>query len=356
MSLIHFEGFDNQTVMPLVSPWAGSINNAISNWVTGRYGDYAAGININNGGGNLYLNYNLAGLADEILVGFAFKGGEFDSANGFYTGIFEMLDGNGAYSLKIYTVPNGTLYVARAGNWPTNGVTLGSTAPGVMTVDTWYYIEVYVKIGDSGAVIVRKNEAEVINLSGVDTKNGTSNTIGGFTLGRGDIDWYGVLYNFDDLYIIKPNDNNGLTWFLGDVRVETLVPTAEGNTINWSPSGGTDNALMVDELIHDGDTTYNSTATVNNKDTLTYGNLATTNGIVHAVRYNTIAKKGTGGGLRKLAPVIRHGGADYIRSSFPLADSYIWNSQTIDEDNPATGVDWTISDINNAEFGYQLTE
>lgn len=354
MSLVHFEGFDNQTVQQLVPAWAGSVG--ISGYFTTstRYSTGSAFYtNVNNGGGDLYYYMSLTNMSSEIIVGFAFNCSDFNTASA-NPAIIAIFDSLGNVAVRVYANNTGQLVVARGGSATNNGTTL-YTSPTNTMLAGWYYFEVYAKIGDSGSVIIRFNEGEVCNLSGIDTQPSSSTTVGGFYLGWGDVNWYNIYYNYDDLYVIRP-DGEGAAWFLGDVRVETIFPTGEGTTIDFAPSAGTDNALNVDEVAHDGDTTYNSSATLNAKDTLVYGNLATATGTIHAVRYNTAARKTAGGGLRKIAPILRHGGSDYTRPSFMLSDSYNWAPQTMDEDNPATGVDWTISDINNAEFGYQVTE
>jgi hypothetical protein len=58
------------------------------------------------------------------------------------------------------------------------GTSLGFTSAGVIKVNTWHYIEVAVTISDSvGTFRVDVDGTTVLNLTGVDTRNGTPTTV-----------------------------------------------------------------------------------------------------------------------------------------------------------------------------------
>ena len=63
--------------------------------------------------------------------------------------------------------------------WTRSSTTVASNAAVTLAQNTWYYIEVQCKLGDApnGSVIVRVNGTEVINATGLDTKNSGTSTV-----------------------------------------------------------------------------------------------------------------------------------------------------------------------------------
>ena len=75
--------------------------------------------------------------------------------------------------------------------------------------------------------------------------------------------------------------------FLGDVRVETLFPTADGANTAWTPSAAGSHFNKVNEAtgtFPDGDTTYVADATPGDRDTYVMSDLAAAAGNVYGVR------------------------------------------------------------------------
>ena len=162
----------------------------------------------------------------------------------------------------------------------------------------------------------------------------------------------------DDLYILDnvdsgiagmPNDD-----FLGDVRVEVIRPSGNGNSSDWigQDANSTDNYLNVDETTPDGDTTYNESDVVDDKDTYAYSNLSTVSGTVYGVLPTPYIRK-TDSGTREFASVARLSTTEDDGPSTPLSTSYQYLQNALDG-NP-DGDPWTIADVNSAEFGPKVT-
>jgi hypothetical protein len=227
---------------------------------------------------------------------------------------------------------------------------LGSNIPTVMPVDgTWHYVEMKAYIHDSaGTVDVQFDGVNVFSISGQDTQNG----------GTGICDrFYHDVGNFlgtflDDFYI---NDGTGSAphnTFYGDVRCDAVATVAEGSTVDFTPSTGTDNEANIDDgNSPDGDTTYNESATVGHRDLFTLGGFSTS-GAILGVRTRARTRK-TDAGARNMRTVVKSGSATSLGTPKAQSTSYSETSQ-LDTVDPNTGVAWTAAGINAAEVGYEI--
>lgn len=230
--------------------------------------------------------------------------------------------------------------------------TLLGTTSSAWTGSNDKYVEVDILIANSGGhARVYVNGVLEINFSG-DTQNGGSALVNQLNLVSGQITFEGA-HNLiiDDLYIIDNADAASTP--LGDCKVECDFPSGNGNSsqLDGSDGNSTDNYLLVDEAANDGDTTYVESATVDEKDTYAFGDLASATGVVHAVQINAFAKK-TDSGARGLKTVARLSGTEVDSSSTSLGTSYA-AARDIRTTKPGGG-SWTIADVNNAEFGVKV--
>lgn len=217
-----------------------------------------------------------------------------------------------------------------------------------MATGTWNYLEIAVSISDTtGTAVVRVNGAEVANYSG-DTRNGgTNTTIDSFSFSRtgaGTLDGW-----LDDLYICDGTGtvNNGL---LGEIRVQTLYPTAAGSSTQFTPTSGANYVNVSD--VPDVTTTYNYASTVGFRDTYTMGDTLANTGTVLGVQENIHAwKSDTGTGSIKTA--LKSGASVYNSPANTLGTSVAYYGQ-MRETNPATAAAWTKSDVDSLEFGAEV--
>jgi hypothetical protein len=108
---------------------------------------------------------------------------------------------------------------------------------------------------------------------------------------------------------------------------------------------------MVDEAAPNT-TDYNSSATVDQKDTLTFPDMSTPSGSVFAVQTCLWAAK-SDAGARTTCHVTRSGGADYDGTAFAPATTYTYYQKLMELD-PNGDIAWTIANVNAAEFGYKV--
>jgi hypothetical protein len=229
------------------------------------------------------------------------------------------------------------------------GTQLGSTISAAIGVSVWNYLEAQVTLHDTtGVVKVWLNGVLLVNLSSQDTKNaGTKAVFDGFsfaiTLANADV---------DDLYV-----NNGAgsinTSNLGDVKIVSGLPNADGNTSQLVGSDGNsvNNYLQVDESPANT-SDYNGSATNDQYDTYNYANFANTGDTIYDVSiYDYSAKSDAG--AKQAATVVRSGGTDYEQATHALSTSYQFYETRL-ELNPASGVAWSISALNAAEFGFKV--
>ena len=267
------------------------------------------------------------------IVGIAFKTTSLASENL----ILSLRDaGTNQCSVRVNT--DGTLSVLR-------GSTVLATSILAISINTWYYIEFKVTIADAGTYQVRVNGVDWIASGSGDTQataNASANQIALYQAGS-------YSSYFDDLYVCDgtgASNNN----FLGDVRVDALLPSGAGTTTAWTPSTGA-NYTCVDEAAPN-DTDYVESATANQVDTYAMGNLPYAAGSVFAVQVVDMARK-TDAGARSIQTAVRSGASDYYGSTVSLGDTYVAVMKQYDTD-PADSAAWTVTKVNALEAGIKL--
>lgn len=228
------------------------------------------------------------------------------------------------------------------------GTTLG-TSTTTLTAGVFTYIELKVTINNTtGIATLKMNGSQEFAVTGVDTQQSGTAQWTGFGLGPSNSTF---LATFDDVYVLDGSGaaNND---FLGDIRVDSHVPTGAGATTGFTPSAGA-NWQNVDDTTPDDDTTYNETGTVNAIDSFGCTDLIPTGSGIKFIEVMLRAKK-TDAGTAELATLIRHGGVDYAGTPQALSTDYNYYSQVYDQ-NPDTAAAWTETSFEAAEFGYKKT-
>lgn len=237
-----------------------------------------------------------------------------------------------------------------------NGSTSVASSSTIIGDNTWHYYELRIKVnGASGEC-----ELYVDGASDIATTTGNFgstaiaqiglNTYGNGSFG-GDDDrrnWY------DDVYAVDLTGPAPRNTFLGDCRVETIFPDADGANLNWTPDTGVTHYSRVNEAsgtFPDSDTSYVTSNTAGDKDTYSCNNLSTATGNIHGVQVSITAKKTTAG-YKEIKALARRSGVDYEGASKVLTTSYVTNSHLFETD-PSGGV-WTVNKINTGEFGVEV--
>jgi hypothetical protein len=348
MATILIEGFDHSgTIADFGGKgWQSVVNGAtagINSMQVGRLSGRSVRINPGNNVVGPITGAMIKALPatyTTLFAGFAFQYNSTLTDSPIFQ--FQQVGGAAVASVWLQN-STGRLYVTNAAG---STVATGST---ILAVNTWYYIELEVVVaGASGTCELRLNgiAGEVPSTTG---------NFGSTAIGRIQFSYWGPanssgLYGyFDDIYVADSTGAAPRNTFMGDNRVETLYPVADGANTAWTPSSGTAHWSRVNETTPDGDTTYVSSSNPGDRDSYQYNSLSTLVGVVHGVQTNLLARKDDAA-ARQIADVIRMGGTNYDGTTTAgLTTSYLYYS-TIHNQAP-TGSDWTISSVNTTEFG-----
>lgn len=233
-----------------------------------------------------------------------------------------------------------------------NGAFL-ATAKNCLFKDKWNYIELKIVFGGSGSFELKVNEVSYIVDTSVATSKSGSTSCDTVTLhGLKGGNTSSTTHLYDDWYIIDETGSSNND-FLGAVKVETLMPSAAGDSSNFTPSAGS-NFENVDETPIDT-TTYNeSLATSGNKDLFNIDNLSTISGDVKGVQVTSYAISTEGQvitveGLVKSSITENNAGTFYVGSDVYQPFSAVW------ETDPALGGSWLVGNINTLQIGYEVS-
>jgi hypothetical protein len=230
---------------------------------------------------------------------------------------------------------------------------LGSTQNNAFTLNQWNYVEIGVTIDPSaGSVTVNNNGQPAGTLSGVHTQATTNKQFDGLAFLGSSTN--GVQVMVDDFYAFDTTLGPGpfpFNSFAGDVRVARLGPIANGSSTQWAPLANT-NWQEVSEVHSDGDTSYNVTSTVGNKDLFTFAALTSTISTVLAVQITGSYRKDDGG-THTLQQHLLSGSAEVAGATLFVPLNYIYFNDfwTVD---PNTSTAWTSTAVNALQAGYEL--
>lgn len=328
MTLRLIEGFDDGLMSQ--KSWVPTYVTTMPSIVTGRFGGGAAQMNYV-GGTTGSLGYTITGT---VVVGVAIR------PDVFTPGVFLMI--GDAWLCKM---AGGYLALLRGG---TKAQVAISSSP-IWSGAVWRYIELKYVLS-TGACEVRVDgvtimtgavatSASVMTLQFPDPYHAYQSSSNG-------------IFSCDDLYVL---DTTGTTNndFLGDVRVNTLLPSADGTHHDMTPSSGTTHYSLVDDATPDT-TSYVTTSSAGAKETYRFQPLSSTVGGVYGIRATNYAHK-DGAGTAGLRNIITSGGTDY-ESALNASMSASWAvASDLWEQNPATGGAWTQTSVNDSEFGVEST-
>jgi hypothetical protein len=360
MALLFTEGFDWST--NLASNYV-----AFGKWFDSSNGSVAAvsgDLRFGTGSGNywtqntssIFNNYIRRAIGSNLasgVIGVAFKTATHLTT--YNRNLIVLFDTTSNVQMGLKANADGTLSVYRTSHSNILGTSTFALLP-----NTWYYIELKWKISDSisaNDVIVYIDGTDVLNLAATtDTKN-TANAYATHYAFGGDTPTTTTGTNaisfFDDHYLIDLTGsvNNAP---LGPVRIQTLSPSANGNTSQFTGSDGNtvNNFQQVDDIpLNTAD--YNDGTTSGNKDTYGYTDTVAATTTIKGLTINSVVTK-TDTDPRGVKPVVRHSGTDYDGTELLLSASTV-NNQQVYETNPGTSSGWTKSDVDAAEFGLKVS-
>ena len=311
------------------------------------------------GGGALQLNGLGASLSmskygfvipahGPVFLGFAFRRSGGTAGN--FAGIIE-----GGVQVHVYIGVNaaGKLTVMRGSDLALLGT---GTTP--IFADTWYYLELRAVIDPTvGALELRVDGAVDITLANANTQAGATGKIDGFSLLGATVDPASTSWYVDDLYFGDGTGPAPQNYFLGPIKIETLLPqtdgVAPGSNAGLTPSTGVDHGALVDENPANA-TDYNSSGTIGAKDTYNYPSL-TLPGAILGLQTNLYVQK-SDTAARQVCAVVRNGpaGPDFDGAAVSPLTTFKYFSE-VRALNPATAAAWTATDIAAVQAGMKVT-
>jgi hypothetical protein len=306
--------------------WTG----AAGAMVTGRFAGLAYQPNNNN-----ISTHQVVAAQTSFSFGFAMK---LTTLSASTPGFFGWQ--TGATAQGYLNLSNGFLQIRRGSN---TGTVLGTAVTGQLATATWYYIEVEMVLhASAGTVNVYANGILVLALTGQNTLN-SGTTADTFIIGSNQLNASGFTY--DDLYV-----RNGATRY-GEAKIETLR-AASDVSVTWTPSSGANNYSRVNETLVDGDSSYVSSATINQIDLYSIGSLSSNPATVFAVQQKVCARKDDAA-TRTISDTFKSGAVTTQGTNWNLGASYVYHVDIYDTD-PNTGGAWTYSAVNALNIGQKM--
>ena len=246
---------------------------------------------------------------------------------------------------------DGTISVYRGG--PLAGALVATSALALLP-NVWYYVEFrHVIDNAAGTLEVRVDGAVWVTFAGdtQQTANATANAILLQTVTNGAGIF--VTADHDDLYILDGTGAAPNNTYWGNTQIEALVPNGAGNYTEWTTLFGAATHWQAEnEVPPDEDTSYVESATLNQRDLYTFGNLsvvsATINGIQILMRART-----TLAGADNIARMIRHTATDNQGADVALQTSYNYIREILATD-PIAAAAWSVANINAMEAGARV--
>lgn len=336
MALLFMDGVSHYATEDITKKWSSASNASVVSG-GGRRGGGALTLTLSTGS----ITKILPSAISTVIVGFAFN------ANSGTSGSSDLIRfGDGA------TVHAGLLIDdvnMRIGCFRSGGGVFAYSANNSVPASGYIYVECKVTISDTvGTFEVRIDGATVINLTGLDTRNGGNPTLDRIILRAG-------MYNggrFCDIYACDTAGSTNNT-FLGDVRIDTLFPNADGNYSQFTPSSGSDHYALVDESTPNT-SDYNDGSTVGHRDSYAMQNLsALASQTVYGVQALAAISKDDAG-AKSAAVMVRSGSTNSDGTSTALSTSQTYLAK-IYETDPNTATAWTETTVNSMEAGSVVT-
>lgn len=336
MSLLFFDGFEVYATADISMRW-NSVNGSPTINASGGRRSSGALYAPNSANSSHNVSKSLDGNYSTVVMGFNFNPNIFDSS---ITTFAQLLDGS-TVQLSLRLNATGTISVCLG------ALTIIDTSVTAITANAENYIEFKATIHDTtGSFELRLNGANILSASNVDTKASSNayvnnvllGTTGGLTV---------KTWKYDDFYILNTSGSAPNNDFLGDVRIDAIYPTADGNYTDWTLSTGSDHYALVDDTTPNT-TDYVSSNTAGQKDSYVMGNPPTLSSeIIHGVQVSAAALKDDAGS-RSIKVGARSGTTDSVSSSQALSTSRAYYSHILETD-PNTGIAWTPEGVNAME-------
>jgi hypothetical protein len=175
----------------------------------------------------------------------------------------------------------------------------------------------------------------------------------------------GSAVTLSDIVLLDTNGSAPTNDFLGDVHVETKMPTGDGTHTDFAPSPAGTHYTTVDERpSYNGDTDYVQSTAVGDKDTYTHEAMISS-GTVYGVAVYAVGEA-TDTGTRKVKGLVRSGSSEVTGSeevALAYADYYHLLGVSgvsslvrgVVELDPQGGGAWTTARVDASEIGVSVS-
>lgn len=341
MALLFMDGFDLQNGISTRN-WYSSQQGSSVAYVAGALGGSAYRIQAGTAeNDNYYMSQALPSTYAEVVWGFRFNCDILKSDQNFFR--FGTSAGTEIAFIRINSI-TGFLSVYNSSS------TLVATGWRPVLANGYHYLEFRLKInGASGECQVMIDGTEEVATT---VANFGSTNISQLQIyARAGSAGTRTLY-MDDIYALDTTGGAPRNTFLGDCRVEGLLPTSDGATLQWTPNSGAVEYTQIDDNPFTGDTDYVYSSTPNDVSTYGFPDVSGTGPTVYAVQTLLAARKDDTG-LRQIQPVIRQGGTDYVvGAAHTLSTSYVVYADLLPQDPVAA--EWTAANVNGDEYGVKV--
>jgi hypothetical protein len=254
-------------------------------------------------------------------------------------------------SFSLWDASDGSIRVNRHGDT----TIIGTSSLGIISTGTWYHIEVAAKlntVANGGYVKVWVNGNLVINVTASDTNTGTVPTsYTGCVIGQGNNnsrDW-----KFDDV-MLWDEDGTDFTYAQLSTSYLPIIETLNvdaNDTVQFTPSAGSNFQNVDDAAFHDGDTTYNASSTVGHEDLFTVANPSGTPNAIFGLAVKTIWKMDIPA-IINMRDKLDSGGTVTYSADRLMTISYVHAYSPFGKD-PNTTAAWLAAAVNSVKVGYK---
>lgn len=231
--------------------------------------------------------------------------------------------------------------------WQVGGATV-ATADLNWTSGVWHLLDMYINIGTSGSLMLKYDGVLDACYFG-DTRGGSQTEVDRATWSVGYHVGVYPLHYFDDIALNDTSGDADNSW-CGDGHVELLKPNLDGDTLQWTPSSGSDHYAMVDDVPPDDDTTYVSVNEAGLQDMYNLADFNDSNKLVRRIIVEGRLKDASASSQPVKLGMKTSGSVFLCEEDRILSYNYtrvVGDNWIVD---PNTGVAWTKSALDSLQF------
>lgn len=218
----------------------------------------------------------------------------------------------------------------------------------ILALNAWHFVQIRLNVHNTtGGAEIRVNKQSVYTGTGLNLRAGTNNYANGWrVMGAGGP---GRVANV----LLFSGAGNAPNAFTPESAIYSAAPTGDGGVIGWTPNAGT-NWSRNAEAPNDGDTSYVSAASAVLTDSYQTGSPAPAGAIPYAVAVESVARKDDAG-TNEIDLGLRIGGTVYMSGTAHALTSTYQRIRRVWDLNPATGLAWSLADIQACEIVIRRT-